>query len=142
MTRTMHFFAITLIVALTACGDSPAPASDAATPATSISDKAADAPTTPALEPAMSAAEPVAATTQGNNVTGIDSCDQYLNEYQACFAAAKVPPEAVESAKQGLEATRGTWQTLAKSPTTKAGLEASCKQALESLPQVKAALGC
>ena len=123
-------------LAILACGDAPTPV-------------ATDAPAPPAIvaEPASAPAEPVTmpvvAPVSMDNLTGVESCDKYLIEYSACIASAKnLPPEAVEATKLGLESMRSTWRAMMVNDSQRAGMEMSCKAALDTLPQIKTQMGC
>jgi hypothetical protein len=133
---TLIKFAIISIAALTtlACGDAPAPAATDTPPPAVIAEPAAP------IEPVS---PPVAAPVSMDNLTGVESCDKYLTEYSACIASAKnLPPEAVDATKLGLESMRSTWRAMMVNDSQRAGMEMSCKSALDTLPQIKTQLGC
>jgi hypothetical protein len=123
-----------LALGLAACGD------QAPTPTTETPTVSAPAP---ASTPAATDANTTTATSASTSAyANAPSCDQYLKEYEACFAATKLPPEAIAAARQGLDATRKAWEQAAMDANQSAALEASCKQVLDALPQTKAAMGC
>ena len=69
---------------LAACSESEAPAAPAP-PAIETAAPAMPAP--PVVESATAPAEPMAAAPT-SELTGIESCDKYLNEYEACVKSA------------------------------------------------------
>jgi hypothetical protein len=147
MKLTSVLIASMSIVVLAACGDEPAPTAAAPTPAVSAPAAPVSEPApAPTMEPvAAPSMEPVAAEPSkiAADLTGVESCDNYLNEYQTCMVNAKVMnAEGIAAMKQGMEATRATWKTMAADAANKAALEMSCKAAMDTLPQTKAAMGC
>jgi Family of unknown function (DUF5339) len=125
-------------LAIAACGDAPAPAATDAPPPPAITAEPAAAPV---AEPIVAA--PVAAPVSMDNLTGVETCDKYLTEYAACISTAKnLPPEAVDATKLGLESMRSTWRAMMVNDQQKAGMEMSCKAALDTLPQIKTQMGC
>jgi Meckel syndrome type 1 protein len=75
--------------------------------------------------------KPGAAATGGGASIGVKECDDYLAKMEKCIGA--VPAAGKPAMEQGLKASRDSWATLAKDPTTKATLPASCKAALDAL---------
>ena len=140
----MTSFKIALVtlaaIAIAACGDAPAPAATDAPPPPAIT---AEPVATPVAEPVVAAPAPDAAPVSMDNLTGVETCDKYLTEYAACISNAKnLPPEAVDATKLGLESMRSTWRAMMVSDQQKAGMEMSCKAALDTLPQIKTQMGC
>lgn len=125
--------------AIGACGDAPAPVATDAPPPPAITAEPAATPVV--AEPVVAA--PIAAPVSMDNLTGVETCDKYLTEYAACISNAKnLPPEAVDATKLGLESMRSTWRAMMVSDQQKAGMEMSCKAALDTLPQIKTQMGC
>jgi|SRR5215471_9734777 len=74
---------------------------------------------------------PTTATTSGGEKIGVAECDEYLDKYEACITN-HVPEAARATFNSTMKTTREQWRKLAANPTTKGGLAAACKQALES----------
>lgn len=72
---------------------------------------------------------------------GVPECDEYLTKYEACLKE-KVPAVARPALEDAMKKTRETYKNLAANPTTKAGLPASCKQALEATKTAMSSYGC
>jgi hypothetical protein len=73
--------------------------------------------------------------------TGIAACDDFLKTYEQCIST--MIPDAQRAMFKGqFDQLRNAWSDMAKNPSSRANLEASCKQ---SAAQTKAALsnfGC
>ena len=79
-------------------------------------------------------------TTAGGEV-GVAECDEYIKKYEACINS-KVPESARSMVKANLDSMRTAWKKAAENPTTKAGLAAGCKQALEQAKTTMGSYGC
>lgn len=73
--------------------------------------------------------------------TGVASCDDFLTKYDACVAS-KVPEAQRAMYKTQIDQTRKTWIDLAKNPSAKATMEATCKQTLDATKASLTAYGC
>ena len=73
--------------------------------------------------------------------TGIAVCDDFLTKYDACVVS-KIPEAQRAMYKTQLDTTRKAWLDMAKNPTTKATMEATCKQTMDATKTSLTALGC
>jgi hypothetical protein len=73
--------------------------------------------------------------------TGIAVCDDFLTKYDACVVT-KIPEAQRAMYKTQLDTTRKAWLDMSKNPTTKATMEATCKQTMDATKQSMTALGC
>ena len=73
--------------------------------------------------------------------TGIATCDEFLTKYDACVGS-KVPEAQRATFKTQIDQTRKAWVDMAKNPTTKATMEATCKQTLDATKASLTAYGC
>ncbi|UVO26077.1 hypothetical protein [Bradyrhizobium arachidis] len=73
--------------------------------------------------------------------TGIAACDEFLTKYDSCVAS-KVPAEQRATYKSQIDQTRKAWIDLAKNPSTKATMEATCKQTMDATKASLTAYGC
>ena len=73
--------------------------------------------------------------------TGIVPCDDFLTKYDACIVS-KVPEAQRAMYKTQIDQTRKAWVDMAKNPSTKATMEATCKQTLDATKASLTALGC
>ena len=73
--------------------------------------------------------------------TGIASCDDFLTKYDACIVS-KVPEAQRAMYKTQIDQTRKAWVDMAKNPSTKATMEATCKQTMDATKTSLTALGC
>jgi hypothetical protein len=73
--------------------------------------------------------------------TGIAACDDFLTKYDACVTS-KIPEAQRAMYKTQLDQTRKTWIDMSKNPTTKATMEATCKQTVDATKPSLTALGC
>jgi hypothetical protein len=80
-------------------------------------------------------------TTAHGQSTGIVPCDDFLTKYDACIVS-KVPEAQRAMYKTQIDQTRKTWVDMAKNPSTKATMEATCKQTLDATKASLTALGC
>jgi hypothetical protein len=81
------------------------------------------------------------ATTAHAQSTGIAPCDDFLTKYDACVTS-KVPETQRAMYKTQIDQTRKVWVDMAKNPSTKATMEATCKQTLDATKASLTALGC
>jgi hypothetical protein len=80
-------------------------------------------------------------TTGHAQSTGIAPCDDFLIKYDACVVS-KVPEAQRAMYKTQIDQTRKVWVDMAKNPSTKATMEATCKQTLDATKASLSALGC
>jgi hypothetical protein len=80
------------------------------------------------------------ATAQAQS-TGIATCDDFLTKYDACISS-KIPAEQQAMYKTQIDQTRKAWLDLAKNPSTKSTMEASCKQTMDATKASLTAFGC
>jgi hypothetical protein len=73
--------------------------------------------------------------------TGIAVCDDFLTKYDACVVT-KIPEAQRAMYKTQLDTTRKAWLDMSKNPTTKATMEATCKQTMDATKTSMTALGC
>jgi hypothetical protein len=73
--------------------------------------------------------------------TGIAACDDFLTKYDACISS-KIPPAQSAMYKTQIDQTRKAWLDMAKNPSTKATMEASCKQTMDATKAALTAYGC
>ena len=81
------------------------------------------------------------ATTAHAQSTGIAACDDFLTKYDACVVS-KVPEAQRTMYKTQIDQTRKAWVDLARNPSAKASMEATCKQTLDATKASLSALGC
>jgi len=72
---------------------------------------------------------------------GIAACDDFLTKYDTCVSS-KIPAEQQAMYKTQIDQTRKAWLDLAKNPSTKATMEASCKQTMDATKASLTAFGC
>jgi hypothetical protein len=80
-------------------------------------------------------------TTAHAQSTGIAACDDFLTKYDACVVS-KVPEAQRAMYKTQIDQTRKAWVDLAKNPSAKATMEATCKQTLDATKASLTAYGC
>ena len=80
-------------------------------------------------------------TTAHAQSTGIAACDDFLTKYDACVVS-KVPEAQRTMYKTQIDQTRKAWVDLAKNPSAKASMEATCKQTLDATKASLTAYGC
>jgi hypothetical protein len=80
-------------------------------------------------------------TTAHAQSTGIVPCDDFLTKYDACIVS-KVPEAQRAMYKTQIDQTRKAWVDMAKNPSTKATMEATCKQTLDATKASLTAYGC
>ena len=80
-------------------------------------------------------------TTAHAQSTGIVPCDDFLTKYDACIVS-KVPEAQRAMYKTQIDQTRKVWVDLAKNPSAKATMEATCKQTLDATKASLTAYGC
>ena len=73
--------------------------------------------------------------------TGIAACDDFLTKYDACIVS-KVPEAQRAMYKTQIDQTRKAWVDMAKNPSAKATMEATCKQTLDATKASLTAYGC
>ena len=79
----------------------------------------------------------------GGAATGLAECDAYVAAMEKYLACDKVPQEARDGAKQGLDAMKSGWGDTAGMPEeAKKAANDACKQAVDALKQGASAMGC
>lgn len=73
-------------------------------------------------------------------ITGIDECDRFITRYQVCLES--VPPEARTGMSTALATWRATWETMARSPTTRHNLPQMCARTAAEAWPTAARHGC
>ena len=73
--------------------------------------------------------------------TGIAACDDFLTKYDSCIVS-KVPEAQRAMYKTQIDQTRKAWVDMAKNPSAKATMEATCKQTLDATKASLTAYGC
>lgn len=146
-------FTVLAAALLSACGsdesaapDSAPPPASSAQPAGTPPDPASASATAPATgttaKPARSGGfGPHPSTSRKATSTGVVECDDFLAKYEACVAD-KVPEESRGAMQTALETWRGSWRTLAASPTTRGNLPQMCQAAADSARTQLTSYGC
>src|SRR5262245_6479486 len=80
-------------------------------------------------------------TTAHAQSTGIAACDDFLTKYDSCIVS-KVPEAQRAMYKTQIDQTRKVWIDMSKNPSTKATMEATCKQTLDATKASLTAYGC
>ena len=80
-------------------------------------------------------------TTAHAQSTGIAACDDFLTKYDACVVS-KVPEAQRAMYKTQIDQTRKAWIDIAKNPSAKSTMEATCKQTLDATKASLTAYGC
>ena len=138
-------FALVAAALLSACGNEPSENPEAAPPAGGT--QPAPAPsTTPAPDGAEQPARrigfgPHRPAGSRDGATGVAECDTFLASYEACMSE-RVPAEARGGMQTALESWRGSWRTLAASPTTRGNLPQMCRAAADSVRTQLTSYGC
>ena len=73
--------------------------------------------------------------------TGVAACDDFLTKYDSCVVS-KIPAEQRTMYKTQIDQTRKAWVDLAKNPSAKTTMEATCKQTLDATKASLTAYGC
>lgn len=73
--------------------------------------------------------------------TGIAACDDFLTKYDACVVA-KIPEARRTMYKTQIDQTRKSWVDMAKNPSIKSSMEATCRQTLDATKASLTAHGC
>lgn len=94
-----------------------------------------------ALSLAVAIAAFAGVTTAHAQSTGIAACDDFLTKYDACIVS-KVPEAQRAMYKTQIDQTRKAWIDLAKNPSAKPTMEATCKQTLDATKASLTAYGC
>jgi hypothetical protein len=66
--------------------------------------------------------------------TGVDLCDSYLDQYQACIIP-RLPPSEVQRHLTGVQRQRDTWRDLAETAAKRESLSRICRAAIETAQQ-------
>jgi hypothetical protein len=73
--------------------------------------------------------------------TGIAACDEFLTKYDACVGS-KIPEAQRATFKTQIDQTRKAWIDMAKNPSVKTTMEATCKQTMDATKASLTAYGC
>jgi hypothetical protein len=73
--------------------------------------------------------------------TGIAACDEFLTKYDACVGS-KIPEAQRATFKTQIDQTRKAWIDMAKNPSAKTTMEATCKQTMDATKASLTAYGC
>lgn len=73
--------------------------------------------------------------------TGIAACDDFLAKYDTCVTS-KLPAAQRATYQAQLDQTRKLWLEAAKNASTKATMEATCKQTSEAMKMALQGFGC
>jgi hypothetical protein len=103
-------------------------------------------PAEPAPAPEAKPAEPApAGDTAAAGESGIPSCDAYLKTFEKYMACDKVPQQAKDASKQGIDAMKQSWAQF-KDPNVPAEAKKAagdaCTQGEDAIKQSAQALGC
>lgn len=83
----------------------------------------------------------VGVTAANAQSTGIAACDEFLTKYDACVGT-RIPEAQRAMYKTQIDQTRKAWIDLAKNPSAKASMEATCKQTIDATKASLTAYGC
>jgi hypothetical protein len=83
----------------------------------------------------------VGATAANAQSTGVAACDEFLTKYDACVGS-KIPEAQRATFKTQIDQTRKAWVDMAKNPSAKATMEATCKQTMDATKASLTAYGC
>lgn len=72
---------------------------------------------------------------------GIEACDQFLNQYEACLNE-HVPAESRAMLQQSIEAWRSSWKQVAEATGNREQLAATCEQTRAAAAPSLQAYGC
>ncbi len=67
-----------------------------------------------------------------SSITGVASCDEYLNRVEFCLTKPNVPDAMKSAYRQSMEQNSAAWKQAASTPAGKEQLESSCKMALDA----------
>jgi hypothetical protein len=134
---------LTLSFAAVGCKDKAKEGEEAAKPAEPApAPTPTPAPTTPpAAEPAKTETPPAG----GAAATGVPECDEYIAAVEKLMTCDKIPQAARDAQKQGLDAMKQGWSTLADPntpPEAKKAAADGCKTAVDAVKQSASAAGC
>lgn len=73
--------------------------------------------------------------------TGVAACDEFLTKYDACVGS-KIPEAQRATFKTQIDQTRKAWIDMAKNPSAKSTMEATCKQTMDATKASLTAYGC
>ena len=83
----------------------------------------------------------VGVTAANAQSTGIAACDEFLTKYDACVGS-KIPEAQRAMYKTQIDQTRKAWIDMARNPSAKASMEATCKQTIDATKASLTAYGC
>ena len=83
----------------------------------------------------------VGVTTANAQSTGVAACDEFLTKYDACVGS-KIPEAQRATFKTQIDQTRKAWIDMAKNPSAKTTMEATCKQTMDATKASLTAYGC
>lgn len=144
------FIAVLSAAALAACSTEQPPATATSAPAPEAAAKSAPAEGTSAAAADAATGEqsprrlrfgPNPRAGDLDSAIGVPECDSFLARYESCLTK-RMPAESRGPMQTALDSWRGSWKTLASSPTTKGTLPQTCKAAAESARTQFTAHGC
>ena len=150
MNRVILFFALfALSIGLMACGggattdNKPANNTSNTKPAENKAPENKPAENKPAENKTSEANKPADGkeTAGSGDKIGVPECDTYIEKYEACIMD-KMPEAQRGAVKSALDQSRKAWKDAAANPTTKAGLSAACKTALDAAKASTTSFGC
>ena len=83
----------------------------------------------------------VGVTAANAQSTGVAACDEFLTKYDACVGS-KIPEAQRATFKTQIDQTRKAWIYMAKNPSAKTTMEATCKQTMDATKASLTAYGC
>ena len=83
----------------------------------------------------------VGVTAANAQSTGVAACDEFLTKYDACVGS-KIPEAQRATFKTQIDQTRKAWIDMAKNPSAKTTMEATCKQTMDATKASLTAYGC
>lgn len=66
------------------------------------------------------------------SITGVASCDEYLNRVDFCLTKSSVPDRMKSAYRKSREQNRSAWKQAASTQVGKEQLESTCKMALDA----------
>lgn len=125
--------AVSMVLALAACGEKPADTASAPAAAPA----APSAPTAPTAAPTAAPTSTVAAADK----IGIPECDDFLTKYEMCIND-KVPADQRGNFAPMMAQWRSSWKTAAATPGAHDTMKATCEQSRDSMRASMKAYGC
>lgn len=134
MRSMKSLLAVSIILALAACGEKPA--DTAAAPAAPAA--APSAPAAPAA-PAAPTAAPTA--TASADKIGIAECDDFLAKYEVCVNE-KLPADQRGTFAANMTQWRTAWKSAAENPASRDMMKSTCTQTHEQMKAAFKTYGC